>query len=478
MSTTKHSVYILSAQLSLLFSGAIINFGLGRFLGPSLYGQFGIVYAVATIMNLLLTPGIMQAVSKFVASKKEHAGEIAGSVLKQQVVIGFALAAAYFFASSLIAAALRDPSLTSLLQYLTPLVVIYALSAVYGGFLTGIGSFGKQATQLVIYSVSRLAATFLFAYFFSLAGAVVALPVAGLLALLYFAVASRLRFSSFPVRNVYSFAAPITIFVFITTFFLNVDLFLVKIFLQDNVMTGFYTAAGAVSRIPYTVLTALGMIMLPAVAGKLAANENTLKFLQEAFRYVLLLLLPGTAVIAATAKPLVMLLYRSEYAAAGIPLSILVVGTAALTLSYLFAVVLNAASRPLLSASVAFGMIAISVALNIVLIPMFGLVGAALATSVASLLSFAAFFAIVYFKFGMPFLWKSFAKIVLSSLLIFIIALQFDYANKFVLPAVYLFLGAVYAACLFLMKELRSGDFRRAAGLLPKRIGDVLLRFL
>src|SRR3989338_1712382 len=150
MSTTKHSVYIIVAQLSLLFSGALVNFGLGRFLGPSLYGQFGVVYAVATIVNLLLTPGIMQSVSKFAASRKDDAGRIAGSVLRVQLALSVALAVAYFLVAATVAAILRDQSLARLLQYLTPLVVIYALTAVYGGYLTSIRSFWKQANPIVL----------------------------------------------------------------------------------------------------------------------------------------------------------------------------------------------------------------------------------------------------------------------------------------------------------------------------------------
>jgi len=474
MSATKNSAYIIAAQVFLLFSGAIINFGLGRMLGPGLYGQFGVVYAVATIINLLLTPGIMQAVAKFSASKKQEARIIAGSVLKKQFIFGILLAFVYYFLATPIAIVLRDPGLATLMKLLTPLVVIYALSAVYGGYLTGIGKFSKQAIQLMTYSSSRLLITFVLAYFFSLTGAIVALPLAALVALIYFVFSSKIKNSnSYDTKKVYAFATPIIAFMGLITLFLNLDLFLVKALLQDNALVGYYTAAGVVARIPYFVLSALGIVMLPKVAEKFAAKQPVKEFVQDSFRYVLIILVPAAALIAATGKPLIMLLYRSEYAAAGLPLSILAVGTAALTLTYLFAIVINAVGRPAFSAAVATGMLALSAAFNLALIPRYQLLGAATATTLTSVFSMIIMFSIVYAKIGNPLNYSSLIKVTAASILIFIIALQMDLQNKFLLPVIYLSLGVLYVLALFVMKELKQEDFKRLLDLVPKRFNGL-----
>ncbi len=473
MSTTRNSAYVISAQVSLLFSGALINFGLGRLLGPSAYGQFGVVYAVATILNLLLTPGIMQSVSKFCASRRQSAESIAGSVLRQQLIVSMVVAVAYYFIAGSIAVLLRDASLASFMRILAPLVIIYSLTAVYGGYLTGIGRFGLQAGQLITYSASRLILTFAFAYFFSLAGAIAALPLAAFAALAYFVIVSKLSFSSARTLGVYKFALPITAFVALISVFQSVDLFIVKALLQDNALAGYYTAAGSVARIPYFVLTALGMVMLPAVAGRIASGQHAGAFVRDAFRYVLIILLPATAVIAATARPLVMLLYRSEYVAAAYPLAILSVGMAALTLAYLFAVIINAAGRPVISASTAVGMVALSVAINITLIPKYGLAGAAAATTFASFASAAILFLVVHSKVGSPFSFLSLARISAASAVVLAIALRINLQNKFLLPLLYAFLGAVYLLALFILRELRKDDFRRLLSLVPKRVNGI-----
>ena len=471
MSTTRNSAYVIAAQLSLLFSGALINFGLGRFLGPSAYGQFGIVYAIATVINLLLTPGIIQAVSKFVAENKSQAGSIAKSMLKRQLLLGIVLGAVYYLLASPVASVLKDSSLALLLKIQTPLVLIYVLSAVYAGYLAGKGRFGINATELLIYSSSRLIITFALAYFFSLAGAVIALPAAALIGLVYFFFFSKIQESgSYDTKKVYSFAVPITAFIGLIALFLNIDLFLVKALLQDNALVGYYTAAGVVSRIPYFVLSALGIVMLPKVAEKLAAKQSAKKFVQDAFRYVIIILVPAAALIAATGKLLVMLLYRSEYAAAGIPLSILAVGTAALTITYLFAIVVNASGSPAFSAAVAAGMLALSAALSLALIPRYYLVGAATATALTSLLSMIIMFAVVYAKIGNPINYSSLIKVAAASILVFMIAVQVNLQNKFLLPVLYLSLGVLYLLALFVMKEIKREDFKRVLALIPNRL--------
>ncbi|MBI2137104.1 oligosaccharide flippase family protein [Candidatus Woesearchaeota archaeon] len=469
MSHARNSAYIVAAQLSLLFSGAVVNFGIGRLLGPSLYGQFGVVYAVATIVNVLLTPGMAQAVSRFVASDRGSSSSIAGSLLRSQLLVGLALGVVYFILVSFISVLLNGASLSLLLRIIAPLFVTYSLAAVYGGYLAGVGRFGAQAVQLLIYSCSRLFLTFVLAYFFSVAGAVVALPLSAFAALSYFAFASRLKFSSFKVLPVYRFAFPMALFAGMVTLLMSVDLFSVKALLNDSSLAGYYTAASAVARIPYFILTALGIVLLPVVAGKLASREDASVFVRSAFRYVVILLLPSSFLIAATSKPLVMLLYRSEYAAASLPLSVLSLSTIALTLAYLFAVVVSASGAPFVSAAVASVMVVLSAVLNLFLVPRYFLLGASFATAVVSFVFLAVIFVFAFRRVGNPFGFSS-VKVLFASLIVFFIAVRIDFGDKFLLPLVYLALVLLYFLLLFLMREFRQDDFRHLFSLVPSRL--------
>lgn len=487
MTTTRNAAYVLSAQVVLLFSGTIISLGLGRLLGPELYGRYGVVFAIATVMNILLVPGMMQAVSKFVAERKDkpEAGAVARAVLKKQLFAGVILAAAYFFLAMPLSEALRDKSLLHLFQIITPMTIIYGVSAVYGGYLTGTGRFLEQSKQLILYSTSRLVLTFLLAYLFSIAGAIIALPVSAMIALAYNARVARLgqKSEAQPAQpaartaqaaataEVYKFALPLTLFSVLITLFMNADLLLVQALLNNPQATGYYTAASAVARIPYFVLTALAALVLPAVAGKLMVSAKEAQgFVKEALRYVLILLLPATAVFAATAKPLMMLLYRSEYAQAAGPAAILAVGTAALTLAYLLATVINASGKTRATVTVVAAMLIISVLANLAVIPKYGLKGAALVIMSTSLVAAAVLAAVAYKKIGNFVSYRSLIKILAATAIIFSVANTVQLQNKFLLPAEYIFLGIAYLILLVLLREIKKEDIKKIKSLIPRRI--------
>lgn len=472
MSTMRNAVYVLSAQTLLLLSGTIISLGLGRYLGPELYGKYGIILSVATVINIILTPGIAQAVAKFVAEKKEDSGAIMAYMLKRQLATGLLLTLIYALLAIPLTGMLKDKSLLQLLWILTPMVLIYGVAAIYSGYLAGLGRFFEQAAQLTLYSISRLVLTFIFAYFFSLMGAIIALPVSALVALIYATIIARPKANESQkapdqLKKIYRLALPITVFSGLITVFMNVDMLMVQALLSDAQTTGYYAAANAMARIPYFVLTALGTIMLPVVAKKLAGQQGskialaeTQVFVQRAIRYVLILLLPGTAVMIATAKLLAMLLYGSEYVHAAQPLAILAAGTAAMVLSYLLATVLNASGKSATAATVSAIMLIAAVAADIIAIPQYGMKGAAIAMAATSIAGAMIFAAIAYVRIGKFVRYGSLLKITAASFVLFIIAKAVPLQNKFLLPAEYAVLGLIYIIMLAVMKEIGSNDIK------------------
>lgn len=468
MSTTRNAAYVLAAQATLLVSGTLISIGLGRMLGPELYGKYGVVLAVATVLNVLLTPGIMQAVAKYTAERKDKASEIAKAMLKRQLFIGLAIAMAYFLLTIPLTLLLKDKSLLQLLWVLTPMMLIYGTTAVLSGYLTGTGKFLQQSMQLAIYSGSRLILTLMLAYSFSIAGAVVALPISALIALSYAFRAARLgnAKSDQPTKEIYAFSAKLALFSLLLAVFMNIDIIMVKAILGNDALTGYYTAASTIARIPYFILTALGALLLPSVAEKLTlSGQQAQKFIQEATRYVLIFLIPGTAIIAATAKPLVTLLYKSSYAAAAEPAAILTTGTAALTLAYLIATALNAAGKTRTTTAIAGTMLAASTLANYFAIQQQGIKGAAATVSIASALGAAALIATAWKCFGKIISYKSLAKIIFASGIVFAAAKAMPMQNKFLLPVEYAALGLIYIATLFLLKEIKNQDLERLKGL-------------
>jgi len=66
-----------------MISGYVIYFGLARLLGPALYGIYGIVLFLISIVNVIVASRVSQAISKYV-SAGENVEIIKRTALKLQ----------------------------------------------------------------------------------------------------------------------------------------------------------------------------------------------------------------------------------------------------------------------------------------------------------------------------------------------------------------------------------------------------------
>jgi len=73
---THGTIYLMLAQVAFVASGYAIHIGLARLLGPSDYGIYAVVISLMTMVNLILTTGIPQAVSKYVAHEDGSAENV------------------------------------------------------------------------------------------------------------------------------------------------------------------------------------------------------------------------------------------------------------------------------------------------------------------------------------------------------------------------------------------------------------------
>ena len=87
------TIYLMSAQLIFLISSYAVHFGLGRYLGPELYGTFGIILSLLTICRVFVEPGTVRAISKYTAERKELAVAIKNQAIKIQIILALKLVA-------------------------------------------------------------------------------------------------------------------------------------------------------------------------------------------------------------------------------------------------------------------------------------------------------------------------------------------------------------------------------------------------
>lgn len=467
------TLYLMVAAGVFLVSGYVTHFWLGRYLGPEKYGLFGIVLALMTIADLLLISGWPQGASKYIAEDNARLGSIVRAGNRLQVVISLIVFALVFGLAGFIADWLGDPALTPYIRISAFVIPFYALRAIYSdGYLNGLKQFGKQAKVRICSSIVRVAAVFALVLLgLGVKGAILGYLVAALLgfvlALRYLGWVQRSP-TSFQYSKLLKFGLPATMFAAILLLIMNVDLFVVKAIAPGAASAGYYTSAATIARLPYFLFAALGLTLLPSIsrATSTANIELAASYIRESMRYMLMLLIPVVLLISATSADLLTLVYSSRYVEAAEPLSILAFGIGFLSIFFVLANVIMGSGRPGVVLGMALLLVGLDIGLNILLVPKYGLEGAAWATTTTGFLGMCAASLYVLWKFKALVSAISLARICLASGVIYAIALQVSLSPLW-LPPIYIGLLALHVGLLWLMRELKREDLETFKRIVP-----------
>lgn len=244
------------------------------------------------------------------------------------------------------------------------------------------------------------------------------------------------------------------------------DLLLLKSLLMDNTLVGYYNSAVIFSRIPYELFSVFAMTILPSIAMARGLGDNELvnKYIRQSIRYVLILILPCAILISLSAKQLIITFYSNRYEAAGEPLSVLIWGLSFISLFFVMTSIINALGKPNLSMLFAFILVPIDVVLNLILIPKYHLIGAALSTTITSSIGVAMVSSYLFTQYGSFVKIRTLLRIGLACLVMaFVMKLSLEYYSGWlVLFAIYVLGGLTYIAMLVLTTELNREDFKVA----------------
>ncbi len=467
------TIYLMFAQTIFLGAGYVIHVGLGRILGPEKYGLFGVILSLLMVVEIFLIKGVTDAVSKYVSEFPLKANSIKKKGIKIQVVVSLIVFCLYFFSAKYIAILLKDQNLINYIKLSALILPIMSIYSAYIGYLNGKRKFKKQAMSIISNSIGKVFGVFLFVLlgfgiFGAISGYIFGVGI-GLVAATCFSIEGSKESNDFPSTKLINFAIPLVIFSGITVLLRNLDLLYVKALIEDSKAAGFYTAAIAFARAPYFLFYALSATLLPSISKSFAENDILLtkKYIRQSLRYLLLILLPLAAIISATSTNLITLFYTTKYVAAGSPLSIVIWGMSFLIMTVILTTIINGIGRPKVSMFIMLPMVPIDIVLNYILIPRYGLQGAAAATTITTLIGVTVAAVYVYREFRVLVNPISFAKIVIASVVIFLIAKSFSTHGIFLI-AEYFGLLLLYSGLMFAFREINKEDIEVVKGIFGK----------
>jgi O-antigen/teichoic acid export membrane protein len=471
----KGTIYLMVMNVIFLISGYAIHFGLGRYLGPELYGVFGVILALLAISEILLLRGVSEAVTKFTSEDEESASSIKNKALKIQAVFSLFVFIFLIALAPIIADRLNDLSLVNYIRLSAFIIPVMALYSVYAGHLNGIRAFVKLAKTGIVYSLTKVFAVFALVFIgLKINGAIIGYLIAALIGLLvakHYCVFKTVKKNDFKANKLIKFAAPLIIYSIGFILLMNIDLLFVKALVMDNAKTGFYTSATTLARTPYFIFLALSATLLPSISKSTTNNDLKLtqKYINQSLRYMLLLLIPGALLVSATSNNLISLVYTARYVDAAPSLSILIFGLTFLSIFVILTTIITASGKPKVSMIFALILVPIDIVLNLTLIPIYELKGAALATTITAFIGLVIAAAYVFKRFGTLMSPISVVRISGASLIIYFVALSYPFSGV-LLVGNYVFLFLVYLGLLWVLRELNKGDIEVVKNMIPVKM--------
>ncbi len=366
--------------------------------GPGAYGNYKFLMSGFALLMIFVSSGLTDGIQKFVAesSRFEHwEDHVVGFYVRTAVGLAFAGAAVVLFAAQM-------PAITRAfgerfefyLLILAVLVFTAQFRTLVQRALRGMGKERySEPLRILDTGVWAVGSVGLLWLGFGVAAVLVAHILGSLLvtvvgfALIAREVSLSKTFSptpaQFPTREILSFNVLSVVLILFMTSLYKVDIIMVRTFLTDE-LTGEYAAALALAEHLWVVPMAIQGMFIHS-ASKLWSERKLRtidRMASKTTRYTLMLSALLAMGVAVLAEQFIPLYYGPGFENAVLPLLLLLPGTIA------FAVIrpsyaIGQGSGTLKPIVLATGVAAVvNVALNFLLIPRFGIVGAAIATSV------------------------------------------------------------------------------------------------
>lgn len=379
------------AQLVTLTSGFLTAFFLTRWLEPNGYGLYSlavnlVIFVEQIIMAMFLRPSI-----KHVADAHDPI-PVAATVIRLFACLGFGGAVAVALSANSLSKLFSEPGISTLLPLLAIEIALSSWSQGHIGILMGLGKYDQPALLGAIRWCTRLVLVVsLVAAGFSVEGAVLGCVLASLVEAIlcrYMLCVPIFTASPMPVRAFFATTGALTFAGLAARLFVGIDLFMLKGLGVSTADVGIYAAVQIVSTAPIFLAAGSAQTLLSALsralrAGKIDAATKTARTTLR----VPFWLLPGAAIAAGSSTQLMELLFGELFAVGGPILALLVFASLAL-LELIFATSIVTASghnrRALRDVLVP---LLIAIPSHLMLIPRFGGLGAAAATTGACIIA-------------------------------------------------------------------------------------------
>jgi O-antigen/teichoic acid export membrane protein len=393
------TVQIFLAEALLLPTGILTAAFLTRQLGPDDYGLYTLAATLIGWVGWSITSIFTRATIKFVGEAADW-HPIGVVVLRLHLLLGVGTMLLLWLLAQPIATLLGEPTIASYLWLFALDIPLFCLAYVHRSILVGIGGFTQRAIASAGRWIARLLLIVLFvALGFSVPGAILGSVGASLVELAISRLYVRPALfgaSTFPMRQLWSYAVPLFLFALSMRLYEKLDLFALKILGGTAAQVGFYGAAQNLSLIPGIFSLAFAPLLLSSLTRTLYNGDYpAAKQIGRNAMRIVFGMVPFAGLMAGAAPEIVTLIFSETFLPTAPLLAWLIFAALALALISVTTAILTAAGKPNWTFTLTGPLVPLAIAADWLIIPQQGAIGAAwVTTGVASLGALATLLAV------------------------------------------------------------------------------------
>lgn len=383
----RQSIIYLFWQIVFTGVGFASTMYFARALGPDVLGAYSLLIAYYSIFGMVSDGGIGGAAGKRISEGEEQNQYFSAFLTIRSIFMIGAMLFLFFFRGSFV-----NLNNSGLFSWLLLIIIISVFQGAVGIGVGGRGKMGIRATCNAITNISstlfQIAAVFLGFGAVGLVGGMAAGLLLGTIIEFRFFDLHLVRFKWHHIKSLFVFA----FWIFLTSggalVFLQADTVLIGYFMENSDV-GIYKVVSQFTMAAIFTTYALRATLWPKVSqwgknGELGIVERSLA---RAFSYSLILAIPVLTGGVILGDRLLYFFYGAEFASGYKTLVVLLAVQVVNVFQFFFTMYLDALNYPKESFKVTALSATANIVLDIILIPVFGIVGAAAATLGAMILN-------------------------------------------------------------------------------------------
>ena len=383
-----------AASVVSMFIGFVITVLLGRYLGAGDLGLYRMVSTIYGIAMLFAAIGIPAAIIKYVAEFKDDRAKsdaIVSSGVITSLILGIVFSVLFYFLSGIFEGIFDMPGLSGLLKILSPVFPFALVGGALLGLLNGRREMKRYGTATILQSVLMLVVSVSLIYCgFGVAGVVIGVVISSVGWCLYLLLITRdyfeITFEGYAdnTKTMLGFGVQIFGVNAINMINYQADIILIGYFLTATDV-GYYAVAVGLSKFFWLIPQAIQTITYPATSEYWSNNNHSALqiMIDKSMKYTACVLFPVGLGVGFFSKEIITLIFGDAFIHAVLPLQILVMGTVVFGVVKAIGGSVTGMGRPDIGLKIVGISATTNVVLNLLLIPIYGISGAAVATAIS-----------------------------------------------------------------------------------------------